>query len=407
MVKYFTEYDPKWTFPLFIFITANLDNTYLVCHIRKYRTEFIPGKEIYMKRFSILLFLILICFIASFIHAAAPPESQVNEPLSPEPSNLTAGTLMAVGDISFSGIDGLVLKNPEYPWMNVKSVLDSATVLMGNEECPLSNRGTIYTEKRWKLRANPRTVQSLAFAGFDVVTLSNNHLMDYGPIAMRDTIDTLDQANIGHAGAGENLAGARQPFIFTTPEGVKFAFLAYSLVYPEIFWANSTRPGTPYGDPAFFVPDIKKAKTMADFVIVSFHWSDELHFYPSDYQKVYGKKCIDAGASIVIGHHPHVLQGLEVYKGGLIAYSLGNFVFGSNSKNIKDSIILSMEYDKNGFTKAKLYPVNVYNPEVNFQPRLRHGADAERVLQDLRTFSKEFRTAIESQGDVGVIKIHP
>lgn len=317
----------------------------------------------------------------------------------------SANTLMAVGDISFSGMDHIILKNPEYPWVDTREILQTATTLMGNQEIPLSNRGAVYTKKTWILQADPRTVQSLTLAGFDIVTLANNHILDYGPIALQDTLNALDSAKIAYTGAGMNLEEARRPALITTPNGTKLAFLSYSLVYPEIFWASKTRPGTPYGDPAFFVPDIQKAKTMADYVIVSFHWSNELQFYPSDYQKNYGRKCIDAGASVVIGHHPHVLQGLEVYKGGLIAYSLGNFVFGSRSKRIKDSMILAIEYDKNGLICAKIYPVNVYNPEVEYQTRLRHGADAERVLQDLRTYSKEFRTVIESQGDVGVIKI--
>jgi poly-gamma-glutamate capsule biosynthesis protein CapA/YwtB (metallophosphatase superfamily) len=321
------------------------------------------------------------------------------------PTQKTTGTIVAVGDLSFSGIDPIILQDPEYPWADTKEILETATILVGNQEIPFTSRGSVYTNKKWILRADPGTAQSLTTAGFDVVTLANNHIMDYGPIGLQDTLTALDDANIAHAGAGMNLEDARRPVIITTPDGVKFAFLAYSLVYPEVFWANSRRPGTPYGDPACFVPDIQKAKTMADYVVVSFHWSDELYFYPFWYQKVYGKKCIDAGASIVLGHHPHVLQGLEVYNGGLIAYSLGNFVFGSRSARVKDSVILAIEYDRDGLIQAKLYPVNVNNLEVEFQTKLRHGADAERVLQDLRKYSEQFHTKIESQGEIGVIKI--
>lgn len=343
--------------------------------------------------------LLLVVFLLCAVIYSADTDS------SDQPPAQTVNTLIAVGDISFSGIDHIIMKKPEYPWAGTKEILQTATTLMGNQEIPLSTRGSIYTKKKWILRANPRTVQSLSLAGFDIVTLANNHIMDWGPIAMQDTMDALDSVNIAYTGAGKNLEEARRPAFITTPDGTKLAFLAYSLVYPEIFWAKKTRPGTPYGDPSYFVPDIQKAKMMADHVIVSFHWSDELQFYPSDYQKIYGRKAIDAGASVVIGHHPHVLQGLQVYKGGLIAYSLGNFVFGSRSTRLKDSIILGIDYDKNGLIQAKLYPLNVNNLEVEFQPKLRHGADAERVLQDLRTYSKEFRTVIESEGEVGLIKI--
>jgi poly-gamma-glutamate synthesis protein (capsule biosynthesis protein) len=312
---------------------------------------------------------------------------------------------MAVGDLGFCGIDDLLIKNPDYPWKGTKEILNKASILTGNLEVPLSNQGAAYIQKKWLLRADPRTAQSLVHAGFKVVTLANNHMMDYGPIALQDNLHALDNAKILHTGAGVNLNAAREPAIIITADGTRFAFLAYSLVYPAEFWASSTQPGTAYGDPGCFIPDIKQAKTLADYVVVSFHWSDELHFHPFEYQKVYGRKCIDAGASIVLGSHPHVLQGLEVYHGGLIAYSLGNFVFGSYSKNVKDTIILAIESDKNGLINARLYPVNVNNYEVNFQPKLRHAADAERVLQDLRDYSQEFKTDIESDGDVGVIKI--
>ncbi len=357
-----------------------------------------------MKKLTPFLIL-LIFFIAALVFAeseipAVP--SSANPQLNPESAPIR---LTAVGDINFHSIDGLILKDSEYPWRASADILKKASILVGNLEVPLSNRGSVYTEKTWLLRADPRTVDSLVSAGFDVVTLANNHMMDYGPIAMQDTLAALDKVKIARTGAGMNLNEARQSAIVTAPDGTKFAFLAYSLTYPEIFWANSTRPGTPYGDPAFFIPDIKKAKTLADHVVVSFHWSAELQYYPAPYQKNYGRLAIDAGASVVLGHHPHVLQGIEIYKDGLIAYSLGNFVFGSYSKRVKDSIILEIDFAKDGLLQAKIYPVNVYNSEVQFQPRLRKGADAQRVLNDMRTYSSQFKTEIESQGDVGVIKI--
>lgn len=358
-----------------------------------------------MKKLTPVFWVLLILIInaIAFAESNIPADfSTTNPQPNPEAKPIV---LTAVGDLNFNSIEGLILKDPEYPWKGTADVLKNASILVGNQEVPLSNRGSVYTKKTWILRANPRTVDSLVTAGFDILTLSNNHIMDYGPIALQDTLATLDNAKIARTGAGMNLNEARQPAILTTPDGTKFVFLSYSLTYPELFWANSTRPGTPYGDPVFFVSDIKKAKLLVDHVIVSFHWSDELQYYPSAYQKNYGRLCIDAGASVVLGHHPHVLQGIEVYKGGLIAYSLGNFVFGSYSKKVKDSIILEIDCTKDNLIQAKIYPINVYNSEVQFQPRFRQGADAQRVLNDMRTYSSQFKTEIESQGDFGVIKI--
>ncbi|MCL6588739.1 MAG: CapA family protein [Firmicutes bacterium] len=339
--------------------------------------------------------------IANTEDLTVPAAASQNSSPGPSPT----GSLIAVGDICFAGIEKKVIEDPEYPWAGTKSILQSGTILVGNQEVPYSTRGSIYTQKKWTFRMDPRTARSLTTAGFRVVTLANNHIMDYGPLAMQDTLNILDELKIAHTGAGNSLSEAREPAILTASDGTTFAFLAYSLVYPELFWASSKRPGTPYGDPAYFVPDIQKAKTLADYVVVSFHWGNELLFYPKPYQKLYGRKCIDAGASIVLGHHPHVLQGVEAYKGGLIAYSLGNFIFGSPSVKIKDSIILAVDYDENGLVQARLFPVNVSRYEVNYQPRLRYGEDAERVLQDMRTYSKEFKTEIKSQGGVGVVRI--
>lgn len=347
-------------------------------------------------------FFLLLFFLITFVVFAETEIPAVSPAVNPKPEPLI---LTAVGDINFHSIDGLVLKDLDYPWRGTFEILKRASILVGNLEAPLSKRGSVYTEKTWLLRADPRTAESLVKAGFDILTLANNHMMDYGPIAMEDTLAALDNAQIARTGAGKNLNEARRAAIITAPDGTKFAFLAYSLTYPEIFWANSTRPGTAYGNPSFFVSDIKQAKTQADHVIVSFHWGKELHNFPADYQKNYGRIAIDSGASVVLGHHPHVLQGIEVYKGGLIAYSLGNYVFGSYSKRVKDSIILEINCDKDRLIAAKLYPINVLNPEVQFQPRLRQGADAQRVLNDMRTYSSQFNTKIEFQGDIGLIKI--
>lgn len=359
-----------------------------------------------MIRLKKIIFFILIFFLFSTNAIAFSENLLLDEPT---PTLIAAsGTLTAVGDLNFAdGLGAKILANPIYPWANVNEVLEQATVLVGNLEAPLSNRGSVYTKKTWLLRADPRTVQALTAAGFQVVTLANNHMMDYGPLGLQDTLTALDQAGIAHAGAGMNLENARSAALYTTPDGLKFAFLAYSLTFPQEFWAGASRPGTAYGNPAVFLAAIKKAKTAADFVVVSFHWSEELLNYPKDYQKSYARQCIDAGASVVLGHHPHVLQGLEVYHDGLIAYSLGNFAFGSLSNKCKDSIILAIDYDQDGLIQAKLYPVNVNNYEVAFQTRFRTGQDGERVLQDLRTFSAEFHTRIDSVDEVGIIKIRP
>lgn len=353
-----------------------------------------------MRKWSIFFLVIIISTLSTVAYTTENTISTTTE------IDNTQRTLIAVGDLNFAdGLGAKILKDPNYPWVGTKEILDSANILVGNLEVPLSRRGKPYTEKTWILRADPLTAQALVTAGFDVVTLANNHIMDYGPLALEDTINTLKSINLLYTGAGMNLNEARRAAFIRTTDGTTFAFLAYSLTFPDLFWATASRPGTAHGGPDNFIPDIKKAKEFADFVVVSFHWSSEMLNYAKPYQKSYAKQCIDAGATIVLGHHPHVLQGLEVYKGGLIAYSLGNFAFGSLSNKVKDSIILAIDYDKYGLTQARLYPVNINNYEVAFQTKRRYGQDAERVLQDLRIFSADFKTQIESVNGVGIIKI--
>ncbi|HOP75791.1 MAG TPA: CapA family protein [Bacillota bacterium] len=350
-------------------------------------------------RLALVIFLFLLMTITGWT-AELPPASLEMSVHSPE-------TLMAVGDIGFPKILGeRILKDPSYPWKGTRDILEQADVLIGNLEIPLSLRGQAYTDKTWILRSHPQTVTALENMGFDIVTLANNHIMDFGPLALQDTIDALKSKNIQYTGAGMNSTEARKPAWYVTPNGVKIAFLAYSLTFPDIFWAGPNRPGTAHGIPTHFIPDIKRAKQSADIVVVSFHWSSEMLNYPKEYQKSYAKQCIDAGANLVIGHHPHVLQGLQVYQGGLIAYSLGNFAFGTYStQGVKDSIILAVDFDRDGLIRAKLYPVNVDNHQVQFQTKRRFGKDAERVIQELRNFSKEFNTEIQFKEDIGIISI--
>ncbi|MGE5551210.1 MAG: CapA family protein [Bacteroidota bacterium] len=345
--------------------------------------------------------LIVLLGMVTLADLAEPTEGGPAQPPQPPQASMAA-----VGDLYFGGgLGERMLKfGPDYPWLGTIQVLASAEIRSGNLEAPLSLKGKVYTPKKYTLHADSRTVAALVSGGFNVVSLANNHAMDFGPLALEETISLLDKYGIAHAGAGRNLASGRIPAILTA-NGLRFAFLSYSLTYPTEFYAGATRPGTVPGYESYLRADIPAARKQADVVIVSFHWSAELLHYPKDYQRKLGRLSIDLGAQMVIGHHPHVLQGLEVYHGGLIAYSLGNFAFGSYSTSSRDSAILVTRFDARGPLAAWLYPVNVNNHEVAFQTRLRTGADAVRVLNDLRRYSASFGTVIEADGDRGVIVV--
>ncbi len=320
----------------------------------------------------------------------------------------TALKLAFVGDIYLGGfMQGKNLKDPSYPFTQVAPVLNNSDILIGNLESPLSLKGEVWLEKTFTLQTDPRTVQSLKFANFSVLTLANNHIMDFGPEALAETLAVLDKNNIKRAGAGMNLAEARRPAILDH-NGLTIAVLAYNNTFPLEFNAGPNRPGTAYGDLPVVLQDIRAVREKADIVIVAFHWSAELLEIPKDYQRIFAKKCIAAGANIVIGHHPHILQPLEVIDGGLVAYSLGNFAFASMSRKVKDSVILLVECDEKGPYRAVLVPLNVNNPEVQGQTRIRHGEDGARVIRHLQKISTPFNTQIHLLPDgTGELLLRP
>ena len=210
-------------------------------------------------------------------------------------------------------------------------VIGAGDIFMANQEFPFSHRGTPAPDKQYTFRLAPERVSLLQEMGVDIVTLANNHALDYGTEALLDTCEILDEAGIRRVGAGKNLDEARAPVILEA-QGKKIGFLGASRVIPVTSWnASSQSPGmlTTY-DPAILLEEIKKLRPLCDYLVVYVHWGIERDERPQEYQRALGQQYIDAGADLVIGSHPHVLQGIEYYKGKPIVYSLGNFVFGSS-----------------------------------------------------------------------------
>lgn len=313
----------------------------------------------------------------------------------------------AVGDIMLGGTAGPELRvlGYDYPFVHVREFFKDSHIVFGNLEGPLTTGGQAERDKQFVFRSPPaKVVPALKAAGFNLFSLANNHTLDYGHEGLRHTIAALDEAGIAYAGAGENLAQARRPAIITA-EGRKVAVLAYSMTLPENFFAGPANPGTAFGHENHVRADVARARKEADIVLVSFHWGQEGKTELREYQTRLGRAAIDAGAAAVLGHHPHILQGIERYKDGVILYSLGNFVFGSYSKTAKTSVIAQLSFEGKRLTSLQLIPVNVYNPEVNFQPLPLHGVEADAVVEHLRQLSLPFGTAIENRAGVGVLRL--
>jgi poly-gamma-glutamate synthesis protein (capsule biosynthesis protein) len=233
--------------------------------------------------------------------------------------------------------------------------ISGADIFMANQEFPFSSRGSAAPDKQFTFRLPPSRVSLMNEIGVDIVALANNHSLDYGTDALVDTCTALDGAGIRYVGAGPDMNRAKQLEKIEV-NGKAIGFLAASRVYPDPNWvANSKKPGMVSGyDPTILLEEIKKAKEICDYVVVYIHWGVERDEKPQEYQRVLGKQIIDAGADLVIGSHPHVLQGIEYYNGKPICYSLGNFIFGSSIP--KTALIRAQVDFAQGSTTLSLVP---------------------------------------------------
>lgn len=225
---------------------------------------------------------------------------------------------------------------------------EGADLFMVNEEFPFSLRGEPAPDKQYTFRLPPDNVSIFREMGIDLVTLANNHGLDYGREALLDSLETLEGAGIVWVGAGENLDQAKAMKTFEI-KGKTLGFLGGTRVIPVADWAaSSSRPGMlSVYDPSLLLEEIRKGKGNCDFLVVYLHWGLEQKEMPEEYQRQMGRQCIEAGADLVIGSHPHVLQGVEYYQGKPIVYSLGNYVFGSR---IPRTVLLTAALGEEGLS---------------------------------------------------------
>ena len=233
--------------------------------------------------------------------------------------------------------------------------LQDADIFMVNNEFPFSNRGEPMEDKQFTFCCDPKYVKALNEMGVDIVSLANNHTLDYGRDALSDTFTTLDGAGILYAGAGETKERAYELQIIEK-NGKKFGFLAASRVVPESNWKVEERtPGmlTAYDDTKL-VQLIKEARSGCDFLAVYIHWGVEYDAYPQDYQTKIATDCFNAGADLILGAHTHCLQGISYISGKPVFYSLGNFVFG---QNIDKTAAVKVQVSSDGTVSYGLLPV--------------------------------------------------
>lgn len=310
----------------------------------------------------VLLWCWFAAFVAPCCHASIDAADSVD--------------LVFVGDIMLAETPGELIAKGIDPFEPFAGILDRHDLRIGNLECVIARSGTAEI-KPFTFRADPQTIPVLA-RHFDAVSLANNHSGDFGKAAFAEQLGLLQAAKLPYFGGGENASAAHSPWVIER-NGLRIALLGYDEFKPRSFEANATRPGVAWGgEDEQVLRDIAVARDRhrADIVIPFMHWGWEDEATPSPRQREFARRMIDAGAAMVVGSHPHVTQGYEVYRGRLIMYSLGNFLFnGFDTEATLTGWVLSVRLRKDATQDwqvhiARLDANGIPHPQAGLLPCL-------------------------------------
>jgi poly-gamma-glutamate synthesis protein (capsule biosynthesis protein) len=315
-------------------------------------------------------------------------------------AHTTTVTLSAVGDILFDRGVGVQIQRHglDYPFQHTAKALSSADITFGNLECPLS-KDSIKVSKPFVFKAKPETAQCLQQAGFDIMSVANNHSLDCGRTGLLDTMQALRQRGIRWCGGGTDMAAAEAPTILTV-DGIRIAFVGFCQFLPEGVFLRDDKPSIAIATTERVRRAVIAARRQANVVVASFHWGIEYESRPSPMQRILAQVAIAAGADLVLGHHPHVLQGLQRVKSAipgrrnaLIIYSLGNFVFDTPrqwDRRTAETMILRCTLSKQGVVAASVLPMTIQQ----CRPRATTKAEAAPILKRLTELSGELDTRL-------------
>lgn len=280
-------------------------------------------------------------------------------------------------------------EDPGYFFANVKEIFGADDMTIVNLEGVFTESEDRQVERTYNIKGDPSYVGILTAGSVEAVSMGNNHRLDYGVAGSKDTVATLEGEGIVYA--YDDIVGIYEV------KGIKIGYVSVN----EVSWG--------LGSERLIKEGIEKLQAQeADLIIACCHWGIEKDNYTEDYQNKLGRICIDAGADLVLGHHPHVLQGIEEYNGKYIVYSLANFSFGANRNPAdKDTMIFQQTFtfvdgEKQETQDAKIIPCSVSSVEKrnNFQPTPLEGEEAARVIGRLNTYSEEYGIVIEEDGRI-------
>jgi poly-gamma-glutamate synthesis protein (capsule biosynthesis protein) len=277
----------------------------------------------------------------------------------------------------------LAYQDFRHAFLSTADLLRAADITVGSLDASLSNAGRpIGCTPTYSLLAPARSIDGLTFAGFDVLTVASNHAKDCGDSvcgdqALLDTLANLEAAGIAAVGGGRNVAEARSGRVLTV-NGVRFAFLGYDDVAASAYGAGEDSPGTAPLAFGSLGEDVDRARLDADVVIVLNHWGVEYTPVPTERQRRLAREAVGAGATLVVGNHPHVVQAVELLEGGLVAHALGNFVFDQDwSLETQQGVVLEAVFHGSRLVSVRFLPVHIHEMH---QPRWAGPEEAEGIL---------------------------
>jgi poly-gamma-glutamate synthesis protein (capsule biosynthesis protein) len=316
-------------------------------------------------------------------------------------------TLSAVGDILLDrGVAKAIERHGlHYPFEKSAPLLKNADIAFGNLECPIATEGTKIV-KRFVFKAKPKYSQTLRDAGFDMLSLANNHTLDCGRSGLIETMQNLQRHNIKWCGAGRNRSEAERATVLNV-RGLHVAFVGFCEFLPEGVFTNDAKPSIAFASSENVRRVVSAARKQSDVVVASFHWGTEYANRPRALQTELAHAAARSGADLVLGHHPHVLQGLQTIvtrdastrkvRRTLVAYSLGNFVFDPARERgaaPTETIVLRCRMGKRGIVSAQIVPMKIENT----RPRPATAAEAKTILTRLAMLSRELGTRASRTG---------
>ncbi len=303
---------------------------------------------------------------------------------------------VAVGDILLDrGVRRYINKNGiKSLFSDVDSIIKSADVSMCNLESPITKTG-IPINKPYCFRGEPEYLEGVYRAGFNVFNIANNHTIDWGKKGFLNTMRNIERTGGYYTGGGRFQKEAEEPLIISHG-GITIAiFGAVDLFDPEVVKALKYRPGPYCLDAKSLERYIKFIRPLVDYIILTIHWGKEYEPFPEQKQVELAHKLVDAGVDIIIGHHPHVLQGIEIYKNKIILYSLGNFVFDQKKDYQRETVIFRCTLTETGIKDIEFVPIFI----TDCQPRIPDRKMSNIIKNRIITLSSIFGTGFIESGE--------